>query len=676
MPIDSLLPIIGGYVGEKVYSKLKDKVDDLKIKEKANVYLTKKYQSSSVYKNYKELQTKRNLKKLESNLSKEFSKLKNSENKDIDTITESLDKISDIESEIQILKNLEIKKKEKEDKIREAAIKKLESFTSKNIDVPDTLGNTDSTLNDYKNLLIENNKVKQEELKNVSNKIQEQPKALNVEKKKRNVKNKLGRLINSKNKQKPNIDNISTAEVNPSFITSGNFIQPSLLDEPAETSNETTIEKTGIFGIKNLKVSNKLLLNSEKQLETLENIDENIKKLPGAIDGNSSGGLTDLLKSGGLKKKAMGALAAGTKFAGKASLIGAGLTVASGVNDYYQRNKELEQQHKEGLISDEDYKNEKKKNKYTKGGKVGGALAGAAAGAALGSFVPIVGNLLGAGIGGIIGGMTGEKGGESLNEHLATTAYLESGFNPEAKASTSSATGMYQFTDGTWLDQVKKHGKDYTLEDRKDPKKAMEMAALLTQENKNKIEKSTGKQASGTDLYMGHFLGGGGAASFLKEMQQNPEAKADEKFKKQASANQSIFYNKDGTPKSYKDIYNLMDNKYKKASETSSKLLAQYTPETIASIEPSNIPNENNSIPTFNNKQVSSIDQSIAKYDSNQKEKGFDRIEYARASLNNDESAKQQIVNHYYNSSSKGSTERSSAIDDYISSAIKYTVNL
>ena len=39
-------------------------------------------------------------------------------------------------------------------------------------------------------------------------------------------------------------------------------------------------------------------------------------------------------------------------------------------------------------------------------------------------------------------------------EYLLTTAKIESNFNPSAQASTSSAKGLYQFIDQTWLGTI------------------------------------------------------------------------------------------------------------------------------------------------------------------------------------------------------------------------------
>src|SRR5215217_4165390 len=43
-------------------------------------------------------------------------------------------------------------------------------------------------------------------------------------------------------------------------------------------------------------------------------------------------------------------------------------------------------------------------------------------------------------------------------EYLLATAKMESNFNPKASASTSSARGLFQFIDQTWLGTVKEAG--------------------------------------------------------------------------------------------------------------------------------------------------------------------------------------------------------------------------
>ena len=49
-------------------------------------------------------------------------------------------------------------------------------------------------------------------------------------------------------------------------------------------------------------------------------------------------------------------------------------------------------------------------------------------------------------------------------DYLLKTAYRESALNPKAQASTSSALGLFQFIDTTWLQTVKEDGPAFGLQ--------------------------------------------------------------------------------------------------------------------------------------------------------------------------------------------------------------------
>lgn len=167
------------------------------------------------------------------------------------------------------------------------------------------------------------------------------------------------------------------------------------------------------------------------------------------------------------------------------------------------------------------------------------------------------------------------------NDYLKKIAHIESGAEgANAKAKTSSASGLFQFTDATWAGAVKQMGKNYTPEDRFDPQKAKEVAAFFTEQNKNQLTKSMGPefQASDTDLYMAHFLGAGGASNFLKAMKENPGRNAaDIAGANAAAANPNIFFkgfkNYSETPvetlqkRTLAEVYDMMDQKLGRASQ-------------------------------------------------------------------------------------------------------------
>lgn len=160
--------------------------------------------------------------------------------------------------------------------------------------------------------------------------------------------------------------------------------------------------------------------------------------------------------------------------------------------------------------------------------------------------------------------------------YLMDKAGVESGYRTDVKASTSSATGLFQFTEGTWLNMVEQHGAKYglgvyadkinngsvsdpqtrreILNLRKDPRLSAIFAAELANDNKTHLENELGRPVGNTELYMAHFLGAGGAAKFLKALDKNPNQPAASLLPDAAKANLNVFY--DGTrPKSVGQIF-------------------------------------------------------------------------------------------------------------------------
>jgi hypothetical protein len=146
-------------------------------------------------------------------------------------------------------------------------------------------------------------------------------------------------------------------------------------------------------------------------------------------------------------------------------------------------------------------------------------------------------------------------------DYYERLAFIESSNNPKAKAKTSSASGLYQFIDSTWNEYVKKMGKDYTLDDRFDPKKAREVVEFKTNENARRLREALGREPDNTEKYMAHFLGLNGARQFLKAGPRTPVNKIV--GQRQLEANRAVFLNKDGTPKRAIDVYEFFDKKFK-----------------------------------------------------------------------------------------------------------------
>ena len=180
-------------------------------------------------------------------------------------------------------------------------------------------------------------------------------------------------------------------------------------------------------------------------------------------------------------------------------------------------------------------------------------------------------------------------------EYLLATAKMESNFNPKAAATTSSARGLFQFIDQTWLGTVKEAGahlgygkyadaitKDsdgrYSVSDpdvkaaimrlRDDPDAASQMAAVLTQSNSFKLTGKIGRRPNDAELYMAHFMGVGGAGKLIQSAEDNPNVSAAQMFPNAAAANQSIFYDRSGLSRSVSEVYSVLSTRYAAAASS------------------------------------------------------------------------------------------------------------
>jgi hypothetical protein len=103
---------------------------------------------------------------------------------------------------------------------------------------------------------------------------------------------------------------------------------------------------------------------------------------------------------------------------------------------------------------------------------------------------------------------------------------VESGGDPNAKNKRSSATGLGQFLDETWLDMIRAHRPDLAkgrnqneiLELRRDAKVAREITTRFTERNAGMLRKRGLPVTPGT-LYLAHFAGGAGAVAILLAME-------------------------------------------------------------------------------------------------------------------------------------------------------------
>ena len=143
--------------------------------------------------------------------------------------------------------------------------------------------------------------------------------------------------------------------------------------------------------------------------------------------------------------------------------------------------------------------------------------------------------------------------------YLMAMAEKESSFNPNAKAKTSSAKGLFQFTDDTW-EGVRKKYPQYGVgpNDQFDPEKNALMAALLTKENQSALKRVGVTNPTPSDLYLAHFAGASGAAKLIKA--PDSTLAKDVMSDKAAKANRSIIFNKDGSPKTVAEVKGKFDS--------------------------------------------------------------------------------------------------------------------
>jgi len=151
-------------------------------------------------------------------------------------------------------------------------------------------------------------------------------------------------------------------------------------------------------------------------------------------------------------------------------------------------------------------------------------------------------------------------------------AHQESGFDTRSGAGTSSAKGLFQFTDGTWRGMVGRYGKKYglTYDGIYDPRQNALAGALYMKEHERAYKKA-GIEVSGASMYMGNFLGTGGAIKFFRELAKNPNASmasvwlasSNKNIRDQVAPNRAIFYtnNGKGRARSLQEVYDYMRSK-------------------------------------------------------------------------------------------------------------------
>jgi len=166
--------------------------------------------------------------------------------------------------------------------------------------------------------------------------------------------------------------------------------------------------------------------------------------------------------------------------------------------------------------------------------------------------------------------------------YLLGTAMRESGLKSDAKSNTSSACGLFQFVDQTWLGMIRQNGAKFglgayaqkiatdgtghfTVTDkadreailalRKDPRVSALMEGEFCNQTKAALQSALGRNVCDGELYAAHFLGPAAATRLIEMNQSTPQADAVDAFPLAASANRNVFYRADGSAKTVREVY-------------------------------------------------------------------------------------------------------------------------
>ena len=157
-------------------------------------------------------------------------------------------------------------------------------------------------------------------------------------------------------------------------------------------------------------------------------------------------------------------------------------------------------------------------------------------------------------------------------QYLVATAQVESKFNPAAAAATSSARGLFQFIEQTWLATIKEQGpalgyaqvadsierapsgqyvvtdprlSDRIMKMRNDPTVNAVMAGAYTRANAGKLAGRLGRNPTEGELYVAHFLGSNGASRLISLAEVEAAAHAPtRRFRPRRAPIPSIFYDR------------------------------------------------------------------------------------------------------------------------------------
>jgi hypothetical protein len=189
--------------------------------------------------------------------------------------------------------------------------------------------------------------------------------------------------------------------------------------------------------------------------------------------------------------------------------------------------------------------------------------------------------------------------------YLLATAKVESNLNPNVRSASSSATGLFQFIEQTWLGMLKQTGQalgfggyadaitqtsdgQYRVSDaklrheilqlRRDPGANATLAGAFTQQNAAILGQRLGRPPTEGELYVAHVLGTSGAAQLIVAARDTPQANAAAMFPGAARANRALFYDRHGQARSVAGLHAELDRRYRVARANVAAVVATVPP--------------------------------------------------------------------------------------------------
>ncbi len=176
---------------------------------------------------------------------------------------------------------------------------------------------------------------------------------------------------------------------------------------------------------------------------------------------------------------------------------------------------------------------------------------------------------------------------------LMDLARVESNYDPEARATSSSAAGLYQFNAKSWLEAVRSYGDHYGLQEytallqpaddarsraelsgaqrkeilalRLNPRLSALLAAENVRRNRKNLSRRTSRTPGRTDLYLSHFFGTNGAVKFLETLDAEPAAIAGDLFPEAAASNTVVFRDSESQPRTVAEVYRWFESRFNNA---------------------------------------------------------------------------------------------------------------